>query len=169
MRIFTKLTVARGCARHPRRHFVTFRVLADAVRRNRQWSATHLMPIRDRVNVAARRGVSSSSGRSGAIPVAMPSSVERPTEPSREVHQHHTRAATRFEPPPLVVEPTSSRDPDDWLDAVFRRDYAPLVRLATLLADREVAEELVQDAFVRTHGRLSRIAPGKVTVYLRSA
>jgi RNA polymerase sigma-70 factor (sigma-E family) len=71
--------------------------------------------------------------------------------------------------PTTEIEPSTTADPDDWLDAAFRRDYTPLVRLATLLVDREVAEELVQDAFVRTHGRLSRIAPGKVTVYLRSA
>jgi RNA polymerase sigma-70 factor (sigma-E family) len=68
----------------------------------------------------------------------------------------------------MVIEP-STGGPDDWLDAAFRRDYGPLVRLATVLVDKEVAEELVQDAFVRTHGRLSRIAPDKVTVYLRSA
>jgi RNA polymerase sigma-70 factor (sigma-E family) len=76
---------------------------------------------------------------------------------------------TRSESPSIEIEPSSTGDPDDWLDAAFRRDYGPLVRLATLLVDREVAEELVQDAFVRTHGRLSRVAPGKVSVYLRSA
>jgi RNA polymerase sigma-70 factor (sigma-E family) len=63
----------------------------------------------------------------------------------------------------------SARDRRDWLDAAFRKDYTPLVRLAGLLVDREVAEELVQDAFVRTHGRLSRIDPDKVSIYLRSA
>jgi RNA polymerase sigma-70 factor (sigma-E family) len=70
--------------------------------------------------------------------------------------------------PPGEATP-SAHDHRDWLDAAFRKDYTPLVRLAALLVDREVAEELVQDAFVRTHGRLSRIAPDKVSVYLRSA
>jgi RNA polymerase sigma-70 factor (sigma-E family) len=99
----------------------------------------------------------------------MPSSVERPTEPSGMAPKRQARPVARPETPSIEVEPSNTGDPDDWLDAAFRRDYGPLVRLATVLVDREVAEELVQDAFVRTHSRLSRIAPGKVTVYLRSA
>jgi RNA polymerase sigma-70 factor (sigma-E family) len=99
----------------------------------------------------------------------MPSSVERPTEPSGVAHQRHTQLAARPATPSVEVELSVSADPDDWLATAFRRDYGPLVRLATLLVDREVAEELVQDAFVRTHSRLSRIAPEKVTLYLRSA
>jgi RNA polymerase sigma-70 factor (sigma-E family) len=99
----------------------------------------------------------------------MPSSVERPAEPSGVTPRRHARPIARPEAPSVEIEPSVTADPDDWLDAAFRRDYDPLVRLATLLVDREVAEELVQDAFVRTHSRLSRITPGKVTVYLRSA
>jgi RNA polymerase sigma-70 factor (sigma-E family) len=99
----------------------------------------------------------------------MPSSVERPTEPSGVTQRRQARPIARPETPSVEIEPSSTTDPDDWLDAAFRRDYGPLVRLATVLVDREVAEELVQDAFVRTHSRLSRIAPGKVPVYLRSA
>lgn len=90
-------------------------------------------------------------------------------EPSREVPKRPVRAPTRAQTPTVETSPSTTGDPDDWLDAAFRRDYTTLVRLATLLVDRNVAEELVQDAFVRTHGRLSRITPGKVTVYLRSA
>ena len=90
-------------------------------------------------------------------------------EPSSPVPRRQARPTARPETPSVEIEPSITANPDDWLDAAFRRDYDPLVRLATLLVDREVAEELVQDAFVRTHGRLSRIAPGKVTVYLRSA
>src|SRR4051812_8864080 len=75
--------------------------------------------------------------------------------------------ARRTTAPDLVAP--GPHDRRDWLDAAFRSDYTPLVRLAALLVDREVAEELVQDAFVRTHGRLSRIDPDKVSVYLRSA
>jgi RNA polymerase sigma-70 factor (sigma-E family) len=58
---------------------------------------------------------------------------------------------------------------DDWLEETFRRQYPPLVRLAAMLVDRDSAEEIVQDAFVRTHGRLHRIHPDKVDAYLRSA
>jgi RNA polymerase sigma-70 factor (sigma-E family) len=100
----------------------------------------------------------------------MPKSVERPAEPSGVAPERQTRPVAR--PEALAspeIEPSNTANPEDWLDAAFRRDYAPLVRLATVLVDREVAEELVQDAFVRTHSRLSRIEPGKVTVYLRSA
>jgi RNA polymerase sigma-70 factor (sigma-E family) len=55
------------------------------------------------------------------------------------------------------------------LDDSFRRDYVPLVRLAAMLVDRDSAEEIVQDAFVRVHGRLHRVHPDKVGAYLRAA
>jgi RNA polymerase sigma-70 factor (sigma-E family) len=90
-------------------------------------------------------------------------------EPSGMMPRRQTRLSARSQTPSVDVEPTLSADPDDWLEAAFRRQYLPLVRLATLLVDREVAEELVQDAFVRTHSRLSRIDPAKVPMYLRSA
>lgn len=51
--------------------------------------------------------------------------------------------------------------PDDgWdrLEVVYRREHAPMVRLAHLLVrDRGVAEELVQDAFLRLHARLDQV------------
>lgn len=55
----------------------------------------------------------------------------------------------------------------DRLEDVYRREHAPMVRLAHLLVrDREVAEELVQDAFLRLHARLDRVDdPG---AYLRT-
>jgi RNA polymerase sigma-70 factor (sigma-E family) len=99
----------------------------------------------------------------------MPSSVERPMEPSGMMSRRQPRLSARTATPSVEIEPTFSDDPGDWLEAAFRRQYLPLVRLATLLVDREVAEELVQDAFVRTHSRLSRIDPAKVPMYLRSA
>jgi len=48
--------------------------------------------------------------------------------------------------------------------------YTHLVRLACLLVDRvDVAEDVVQDAFVRLHGSLDRIAdPADRPAYLRS-
>ena len=61
------------------------------------------------------------------------------------------------------------RTSDEGLEAAFRRDYVPLVRLAAMLLDRDSAEEIVQDAFVRTHGRLHRVDPEKVGAYLRAA
>ncbi len=65
--------------------------------------------------------------------------------------------------------PGEGRPDADWLEATFRRDYASLVRLAAMLVDRDSAEEIVQDAFVRTHGRLHRVDPDKVDAYLRAA
>ena len=51
---------------------------------------------------------------------------------------------------------------------LYRAQYGPMVRLAHLLTgSNSVAEELVQDAFVRVHGKWDQIdAPG---AYLRTA
>jgi RNA polymerase sigma-70 factor (sigma-E family) len=53
-------------------------------------------------------------------------------------------------------------------EAVYDREYAPMVRLAFLLVDsNEVAEEVVQDAFARLHERWDGITnPGG---YLRTS
>lgn len=57
------------------------------------------------------------------------------------------------------------------VEALFRSEYRPLVRLASLLlGDREASEEVVQDAFVRLQlswGRLRE--PEKAPAWLRSA
>ena len=54
------------------------------------------------------------------------------------------------------------------LDALYRVEYAGMVRLAyTLLANNAEAEEIVQDAFVEVHRRWSEIR--KPGAYLRSA
>lgn len=57
----------------------------------------------------------------------------------------------------------------DWdrLEALYRAEHAPMVRLAHLLVgDRAVAEELVQDAFLRLHPRIDALdEPG---AYLRT-
>ena len=58
---------------------------------------------------------------------------------------------------------------DGGLEAAFRAQYLPLVRLAALLVDRDAAEEIVQDAFVRTFGKLHRVPADKVPQYLRAA
>ncbi len=53
------------------------------------------------------------------------------------------------------------------LDALFRAEYAPMVRLAyTLVGNNAEAEELVQDSFAEVHRRLGEIRePG---AYLRT-
>jgi RNA polymerase sigma factor (sigma-70 family) len=56
------------------------------------------------------------------------------------------------------------------LERLWRDLYPSLVRLARLLVDdRESAEEVVQDAFVRTFGRLHQVPPDRAAAYLRSA
>ena len=57
--------------------------------------------------------------------------------------------------------------PTDGLEALLRAEYGPMVRLAALMTDDDdIAEELVQDAFVRLAPRLDTIAnPGG---YLRT-
>ena len=72
-------------------------------------------------------------------------------------------------PPVTGTDVPTGPGPRDWLDGAFRRDYVPLVRLASMLVDRDSAEEIVQEAFVRTHARLHRVDPDKVTAYLRAA
>ncbi len=54
------------------------------------------------------------------------------------------------------------------LDVLFRQEYAPMVRLATLLVGSDaVAEELVQDALVAVHRRWSSVDnPGRVPAHL---
>ncbi len=43
-------------------------------------------------------------------------------------------------------------------DLLYRKEYAPMVRLAwTLVGQRDVAEEIVQDAFVEAHRRWNRL------------
>lgn len=53
---------------------------------------------------------------------------------------------------------------------MFRTEAASLVRLARLFTDdRNAAEDLVQEAFIRLHHSASRIRdPGKAAAYLRS-
>jgi RNA polymerase sigma-70 factor (sigma-E family) len=69
-------------------------------------------------------------------------------------------------PPPRVI--VGAVDAVDTFEAVFEREYAPMVRLAFLLLDsNEVAEEVVQDAFARLHERWDRVDnPGG---YLRTS
>jgi RNA polymerase sigma-70 factor (sigma-E family) len=58
----------------------------------------------------------------------------------------------------------------DALIAAYEQHHAPLVRLCALLAgDREAAEDIVQDVFVRGAARLSELQPGEQGPYLRAA
>lgn len=71
------------------------------------------------------------------------------------------------------IEPVQALDrvtADDALEVLWREQYRSLVRLARVLVDDHgVAEEVVQDAFVRVHGRLHRVPVDKAPAYLRSA
>jgi RNA polymerase sigma-70 factor (sigma-E family) len=59
-------------------------------------------------------------------------------------------------------------DGDVDLDGLFRAHATPLLRLAVVLTgDRPLAEELVQEAFVRLHRSRSRPALGAELAYLR--
>ncbi len=62
---------------------------------------------------------------------------------------------------------TDARSPAAFA-AFYQEQYAPMVRVAFLiLGSREQAEEIVQEAFVRVHGRWSQI--DNPTSYLRAA
>lgn len=68
-----------------------------------------------------------------------------------------------------MTDPEEAAEADGWdrLAALYRVEHAPMVKLAHLLVgDREVAEELVQDAFLRLRPRLAEVdEPG---AYLRT-
>jgi RNA polymerase sigma-70 factor (sigma-E family) len=75
-----------------------------------------------------------------------------------------TDAAARIE--------VGASDPALAIEAAFRQDYVNLVALARLLLDdRRDAEEAVQEAFVRTFARRSRLreAAAEPSPYLRRA
>jgi RNA polymerase sigma-70 factor (sigma-E family) len=62
-------------------------------------------------------------------------------------------------------------DADEAVTRLFGAHYRPLVRLAALLvADRGVAEEVVQDAYVRLHQHWRRLRdPSLAVAYLRTS
>lgn len=66
------------------------------------------------------------------------------------------------------VDETAFDDRRRSFEEVFLAEYQPMVRLAVLLVDElDVAEELVQDAFVKLHQRWRRVdRPG---AYLRTS
>lgn len=65
-------------------------------------------------------------------------------------------AAARLDWVPGEVESVSA---DGTFDAFYRREYRPLVGLAlALTGKREVAEDLVQEAMLRTHARWNQVA-----------
>lgn len=64
-------------------------------------------------------------------------------------------AAARLDWVPGEVESVSA---DGTFDAFYRREYRPLVGLGlALTGKREVAEDLVQEAMLRTHARWDRV------------
>jgi RNA polymerase sigma-70 factor (sigma-E family) len=68
----------------------------------------------------------------------------------------------------VTADRTEGPDVGPSFTDLYRTQYGPMVRLAHLLTgSNTVAEELVQDAFVRVHGKWDQIdAPG---AYLRTA
>jgi RNA polymerase sigma-70 factor (sigma-E family) len=60
---------------------------------------------------------------------------------------------------------------DDLLTALYTAHYRELVRLAAFLtSDRDNAEEIVQDAYVKVHGSWRSLRdPAKAEAYLRTA
>jgi RNA polymerase sigma-70 factor (sigma-E family) len=74
------------------------------------------------------------------------------------------------------AESISGDDPSAWdadtaVSKLYSTHWNHLVRLAALLTrDSSVAEEIVQDAFIRFHGRWERLAdPGAASAYLRAS
>ncbi|MEZ5171513.1 MAG: SigE family RNA polymerase sigma factor [Acidimicrobiia bacterium] len=73
----------------------------------------------------------------------------------------------------MTVEPVAraaTRDPDQLLSELYREHYHSLVRLARILLDRtEPAEEVVQEAFIKLHGKIHRVRDReRIDAYLRS-
>lgn len=69
-----------------------------------------------------------------------------------------------------TVERSATVDAGDLVSRLFRDEAASLVRLARLFTDdRNAAEDLVQEAFVRLHRSAGRITqPDRAAAYLRS-
>ncbi|MCZ7529712.1 MAG: SigE family RNA polymerase sigma factor [Acidimicrobiia bacterium] len=63
-----------------------------------------------------------------------------------------------------------TRDRDRLLSELYQEHYRSLVRLAVVLLDRrELAEEVVQEAFIKLHGKLDRVKDqSRIDAYLRS-
>lgn len=77
-------------------------------------------------------------------------------------------APGRVDPLPLVATATAAAGTDAEFSAFYRAEYERFVRVAFLIVGTtEVAEEVVQEAFVRLHGRWSRVA--NPTSYLRTS
>ncbi len=95
-----------------------------------------------------------------------------PVRSSRTTRFRRSRGAaapTGTRPDLRVVPNEPNRDLRDALPALYDEHYRSLVRLASFnVDDRETAEEVVQDAFVKLVAGNYAIEPGKEAGYLRS-
>lgn len=69
----------------------------------------------------------------------------------------------------VAVSPTGRRDADEAVVALYAAHYRSLVRTAALLlGEASMAEEVVQDAYVRLHRAWPRVRdPDRASAYLR--
>lgn len=69
----------------------------------------------------------------------------------------------------MADRPSTEWDADQAVTHLFGAHYRPMVRLAGLLLhERGIAEEIVQDAYVRLHARWHRLRdPDRALAYLR--
>ncbi len=82
-----------------------------------------------------------------------------------------TLAAGTWDGDTVLPVPAAHWTADEAVHRLFGAHYHGLVRLAALLlADRDAAEEVVQDAFVALHGRWGRLRdPDRAVGYLRQS
>jgi RNA polymerase sigma-70 factor (sigma-E family) len=69
----------------------------------------------------------------------------------------------------VISDPTRSGSMVENLEAAYHAHYVALLRLATLLTTRgDLAEDLVQEAFVKAAGSLARLSLDEAKPYLRT-
>jgi RNA polymerase sigma factor (sigma-70 family) len=121
----------------------------------------------DRTASPARRAIVSPMGRAGTVRIAeptRPSLVTVAPAPRRPVWLLAAIADARSQDPAVTAEV------EELVVGLYHREGASLVRLARLFVDdRDAAEDLVQEAFLRLARHAGRIHDaGRAPAYLRS-